>query len=253
MVRCNKDDKADCCGKCGTNKVAACIAVFGRLPLLKHTIERLYKKNKVDIVICVGHLPEDRKLCESLGAKWVHHRNRPLGDKWNQAFKEAKKYNVDACLFVGSSDWLSDNWLEVMLPLIEKYDLIGTLGCDFLHMEDSEFYSVRWPGYIKDRKGESIGIGRLISSKSLDRMQWQPFNASLDKSLDGSMQQSVNQISGNTHIIDNDKIRSLSISTDQWENKHKFWDHWSGKLPSERISFEQVLENFPEAIEIFPT
>src|SRR5688572_7366782 len=97
-------------------RVAACLAVQGRLPLLRYTIKRLFEKNKVDRVICSGDQPEDRKLCESLGAIWVQARNNPLGNKWNKSFQEAAKYNPDACVFVGSSDWISDNWIPFMKP-----------------------------------------------------------------------------------------------------------------------------------------
>lgn len=258
MVNCPNDDKANCCGKCHMNKpfnVAACIPVLGRGPLLKHTIERLIKKNRVKVVICVGHDPEDRKVCERAGAVWVQHRNKPLGDKWNHAFMEAKKYNVDACLFVGSSDWLSDNWIEVMLPYMEEYDLVGTLGCNFMHVAPPDYYACYWPGYTRTRFGESIGIGRLISSKVLDQLQWKPFDPNLDKSLDYSMQQRVLQVSGKSHVISRGNFESVSISTDNWANKHNFWQHWSGVLPSTRMKEPEkwIDENFPEAKEIFQT
>lgn len=253
MVRCPKDDAADCCGKCGKKKVAACIPVHGRQPLVKHTIERLIKKNKVDVVICVGDSNSDRKVCERAGAVWVQHRNNPLGDKWNAAFREAKKYNVDACLFVGSSDWISDNWLDVMLPLIGEFDLIGTHGCNFLHVATPNFYACYWPGYTKDRKGETIGIGRLISSKVLDKLQWEPFHSDLDKSLDFSMHQRVTKVAGKLHSVESKIIQSVSISTDEWGNKHNFWSHWKNRLPSIKIKSvsKWIDENFPEAKEIF--
>ncbi len=246
---CPIDDSGKCCGG---PRVVACLPVYGRLPLLRQTIERLYKKNRVKKVICSGDGREERKLCESLGAEWVQHRNRPLGQKWNAAFQAAEKYKPDACLFVGSSDFVSDNWITELAPLVAEYDLIGTAGCFFLDIGD-EMRLCYWPGYTNNRKGESIGIGRLISSRVLDKMQWKPFDDHLDRSLDYSMQQRVLKVAGKLHMVSSDKIKSMSISTDQWVNKHQFADHWSGELKSTKI--QQVNDfldfNFPEAKQIF--
>jgi hypothetical protein len=251
MVDCERDDLGSCCGMCNY-KVIACIPVFGRLPLLRYTIERLYKRNGVYKVICSGDNTNDRALCESLGAAWVHHRNRPLGQKWNAAFQEAKQFNPDSCLFVGSSDWLSDNWLKEMRPYSDKYDIIGTSGCHFIHLSTQKRLCY-WPGYIGHRENESIGIGRMINSNMLDKMQWQPFNNELNESLDYSMMQKCSKLAGNSHLVSTRQIKSMSISTDLWPNKHKFEQHWSGELPSERIDDVEkfVSENFPEINKIF--
>jgi hypothetical protein len=247
---CPIDDLGTCCHK-EEFKVVAVIPVKGRWPLLKHTIERLYKKNGVHKVVCVGD-PEEKKFCESLGAEYVIHRNKPLGAKWNTGFVAAKKYSPHACLFVGSSDWLSDNWLSEMGPHIKQHDLVGTAGCFFLDIGDT-FRLVEWPGYKGHREGESIGIGRLISKQVLDKLQWKPFDDHLDSSLDFSMIKRCNQVGGKSHLVVNSSIKSLSISTNQWGNKHKFEDHWSGELRSRKIfEVDQFIEsNFPEAKQVF--
>lgn len=233
-------------------RVIACLAVFGRLPLLEQTIKRLYEKNGVFRVICSGDQIADQKLCESLGAVWVYAPNKPLGAKWNKAFEAAKQYNPDACLFVGSSDWLSDNWLSEMRPLMDKYDLVGTPGCNFLHI-GSGYEVCYWPGYVGRREGESIGIGRLISKRVLDLIQWKPFDDRLDQSLDYSMIQRCTQVAANIHLTHNTNIQSLSISTDQWTNKHKFSDCTTGRLKSifREDPINWLESNFPEALMIF--
>lgn len=233
-------------------RVVACMPVFGRKPLLEHTIRRLYEKNGVYKVICAGDQPEDKKLCESLGAVWTYHPNKPLGAKWNQAFFEAKEFNPDACLFVGSSDWISDNWLPEIEPIVKDYDLIGTRGCHFLHIK-SGYEVCYWPGYLGRREGESIGIGRVISRRVLDLMQFKPFDDHLNASLDYSMIQKCTKVAAKIHLTDNSKIKSLSISTERWINKHQFNDHVSGALKSEFLEnpVPWLCDNFPEAFKIF--
>lgn len=232
-------------------KVIAVIPVLGRRQLVKHTVERLLKKNGCFKVICVGNDANDKKICVAAGAEWVTHMNKPLGDKWNRGFYEAKKYSPDACLFVGSSDWVSDNWVSEMTPHLKDYDLIGTPGCHFLHIGKG-FKLCFWPGYTGWREGESIGIGRMISAELLDRLEWNPFLARLDNSMDGSMQERCLAAGGKSYMVRNEKIKSVSISTDVWENKHQFSDHINGTLPSEIIEdpFKWIENNFPEAIEV---
>jgi glycosyltransferase involved in cell wall biosynthesis len=252
---CAKDDAGDCCGKCGIKeaRIVAVVPVLGRRPLVKHTIERLYKKNSIHKVICVGDDPRDRKVCEAAGAEWIHHRNRPLGQKWNTGFRAAQKYNPDACLFVGSSDWVSDTWTAVLSQYLSNYDLIGLPGCYFLDITSTlqAHRALFWPGYIGKREGESIGIGRLISAKVLDKLKWEPFDDVLDRSLDFSMQKKVLQAGGKLKLLQTDVIKSLSISCDQWKNKHNFESHWNNVLPSEKIEVDKIVEWFPEVKLIF--
>lgn len=228
--------------------IVAPIPVFGRLPLLRLTIQRLYKKNKVDKVICIGHEPEAKELCESLGAEWVHYNNEPLGAKWNAGFKAAQKHNPTGILFVGSSDWVSDEYVSENKILLDEFDLIGKLGCYFVDI-GKEARLAYWNGYTDQRRfGEPIGIGRLISSRILDKMNWHPFDGSLNNSMDWSMWIRIRGLDGKVQIIDNGKL--LSISTDKWVNKHKFTDCTNGKLPSLQCNVLKLVNDFPELIQL---
>src|SRR5690606_26076474 len=213
---------------------------------------RLYEKNGDCEVICAGSVESERKVVEAAGGVWIQHRNFPLGAKWNACFREAKQYDPDACLFVGSSDWVSDNWIEVMRPHSEKYHITGTAGCHFLHLSDP-MRLCHWPGYTGRRQGESIGIGRMINREMLERMGWEPFNGQLDRSLDFSMMEKCSKLAGNSHLVVSPNALSVSISTDVWPNKHRFFDHYHGRLPSTILGgvSRWVEKNFPEANLIF--
>jgi hypothetical protein len=237
--------------------IVAAMAVNGRHPLLKHTIGRLIKKGIK--VVCVGE-HSDEEVCVSSGAQFKYHFNHPLGDKWNQAFRMSKDLNPDAVLFVGSSDWVSDNWVDVMLPYLDKYDMVGKAGCHLLDVSKKHKYRlVYWPGYktgcsIQDRESrkqranESIGIGRLISKRGLDKIGWEPFDYKQHNSLDWTM---YNKLKNNT-IVTDDSIHSMAISTDRWKNKHTFDAHWNNLYPSTRIKdLTFCKENFPEYDKIF--
>lgn len=188
-----------------------------------------------------------------MGAEFISYPNKFLGAKWNAGFIAAKKYNPDACLFVGSSDWLSDNWVNELWRNKGDFDLVGLPGCYLVDVSRDGLRGCHWPGYTGDRKGESIGIGRIITGKILEKIDWKPFDDHLTHSLDYSMINRVNKAGGKIGLVNLDNVKSLAISTDQWPNKHQFKDHYSNKLPSTRIENVEswIEDNFPEAKSIF--
>jgi len=99
-------------------RVVAVIPVHERLELLPLTITRLYKKNGLDRVICVGDGRKEKAICMEAGAMWVTHQNKPLGAKWNYGYQAARELKPDAVVFVGSSDWICDDWIQIMRPYL---------------------------------------------------------------------------------------------------------------------------------------
>ncbi len=236
------------------NITIAVIPVRGRAPLIEKTIYRLLYKNNVDAVVCVGDSENDRLVCGMSGAHWVYHDNYPLGAKWNAGFKEAARLGADNFLFVGSGDWLSDNWLQVILPLMDEYDMVGKPDFYLLDIAPPNFRMCHWAGYTDERrKGEPIGIGRVLSRRILEKLNFEPFDPHLDSSMDWSMYNHVMQVGGKIKLIEGDEIKSLSISTDRWGNKHNFENHYNGRIPSERVQLVGLFldEHFPEAYKIF--
>jgi hypothetical protein len=202
-------------------KVIVVIPVHGRLPLLKLTIERLYLKNKVSHVICVGERANE-KTCTDAGAEFIQHPNKPIGRKLNKGFQRAKELKPDAVSFVGSSDWLSDNWFDVTLPYTEKYHIVGKRSFNMVHVTDHVIVA-EWLGYPfgSGRVEELIGIGRVCSSEFLDNCNWKPFDDALNNSLDWSMWSKLKKIQ-DAKECDYPNIQSLSISCDKWSNMHNF-------------------------------
>lgn len=233
-------------------KVVAVIPVHERLQLLPYTIKRLYQKNDVYKVICVGDGLAEKAICLEAGAEWVPHKNRPLGAKWNAGFLVAKELKPDAVLYVGSSDWLSDSWTTIMQPHVKAHGIAGVPGCYFIDIA-TKLRLVHWPGYVGERSNETIGIGRMLSSELLDKIGWTPFHSDKDSSLDRSMKDKARDAGFNEYFVKDDRLKALSISTDRWENKHKFSMHWNNLLPSTKIQEVQqfVKQNFPEVNKIF--
>jgi hypothetical protein len=256
-MNCSKDDLGITCDNCICKyKVVAVIPCLGRYKLLKKTIERLYKVNRVTKVVLIGEERQVERIAAETGSIYLRHTNSPLGKKWNAGFIEARKLNPDAILFVGSSDWISEDWLTEALKHLKDHDLIGRLDCYLLDFNTiSGKRLVYWPGYGQGvRSEEPIGIGRVISARILDKIDWKPFNDDRDNSMDWFMYEAVLNNQGTVKIMDNGK--SMAISTNLWGNKHQFEQHWSGKeLPSTKIKGEEMnsflVNNFPESIHLF--
>lgn len=233
----------------------AVIPVHERIELLPFTIRRLYLKNKVDRVICVGDGLKEKAVCIESGAIWVPHQNKPLGAKWNAGFLAAKTLNPDAVIYSGSSDWLSDNWIPTMKPYLEKHQLVGVPGSYLLDYKGNSMRICHWPGYVGERSDETIGVGRVLSRKLLDLIGWKPFDDTKDNSLDRSMKEKSKAVGFKDYFVIDPSLKALSISTDRWINKHKFIHHEVGPLPSEmytQIEMEQFLVRyFPEAYQLF--
>lgn len=242
---------------CSKNKkIIAAIPVSGRRPLLPHTIKRLYEKCGVSYIICIGDNSEDKAVCCKLGVEWVEFPNNTLGSKWNAGLKAAEKYDFDAFLFVGSSDFVSDNWLEYMSPLMDEYDMVGKVSCKFLDLAENgtKIKMCDWKGYTVEsgRYLESIGAGRLYSRSILEKLNFELFDNNALSGMDNYSMKRVINAGGKIKAINDDEIQALSISTDQWENKHKYahvLDN-ENQLPLEK-TMEFINKWFPEALKIF--
>jgi hypothetical protein len=241
----------------------AVIPVKGRHPLVHHTIAQALKV--VDKVICITdsgaeafHLP---------GASDVVHvrRTTKLGKKWNTGFQVAKAYDPDHILFIGSSDWVSDNWMDYMLPSTESSDIVGVKSFNLLHLDydvlddiepltkkkrHSGSHSVTvkynglrlglWPGYDNFRRGEPIGIGRVLNRDFLRRIDYKPFDDDKNKHMDRHMFELCKSYT----IAPYEDIRCLSISTSLWDNMHVWHDDYEIDEP------DFLSKWFPDAYQL---
>ena len=226
-------------------KIIAPIPCFNRFPLVELTAARLKRQNIIPILI--GHENEIKEIANDLNIEFIQAPNSPLGNKWNKGFMACKNYNPDGVIFMGSSDWASDEYIQSVNENLNDFNLLGMLGCHFVDVAE-KIRLVHWPGYGHGmRHEEPIGIGRVLRSDFLNEINWKPFDDNLNAGLDWSMWLKVvnnNQTIGIFNQQSN--IQLLSISTNKWSNKHKFNDHWSGKLKSKICDIDLLNNNFNE-------
>jgi hypothetical protein len=229
--------------------VTAPIPVCGRFPLIKMTISRLKRQSITPIVL--GHEKEAEDIAKEFDCEFISIDNDPLGNKWNKGFQASKNYNADAVMLMGSSDWCSDEYIERCKENTKDYGMIGQVGCHFADVSD-QIRLVHWKGY-KDslRYNEPIGIGRFMNRDFMDAINWNPFNPTINSGLDWSMWIKAMRTNQKIGILECDKsVQLLSISTNKWSNKHKFTDHWTGALKSERCDVAMLDKEFSELKEL---
>lgn len=207
-------------------KTAAIIPAKGRVPLLMWTIDRLKDINKVDHVIIVGHEPEIKDVAMVMECDWLYHPNFPLGMKMNEGWEYAwKKYNPDAFVYVGSSEWLTDGWVTEMIPNIGKYDMIGNGEKHFLNvgLNHRRFCRLRTP----DKN--PIGTGSIVSRRIVEAMNGRPFHDHIDNELDWSLIENIRSYGGKVLKIKSES-KSLSISYHKWPNQYDFVNYWNNGI-----------------------
>lgn len=172
--------------------IAILSCVWGRPQLTElfcKQLRRLYETYGM-MPLIVGSEPSARKMAKEYGLLYLNHENKPLGNKFNTGMIALNKFKPEAVMVLGSDDFISDSYvIRIREELKKGIDLIGTTDCYFYSLTLKQLGY--WKGYTGARTGESIGLGRTLSRKILNRCQWQPWISRYNKGLDGSMMATI--------------------------------------------------------------
>lgn len=229
-------------------KTAAIIPVRGRISLLAWTVSRLKDLNDIDHVILVGHEDEAYDLAKMMDVDWVHHPNFPLGMKYNAGWEYAwKKYNADYYMMMGSSDWFSPNWVDVMVSDMGKADFVVKRDKYYLNMGRYGNRMVYWKN-----KGGYASSGMIVGKRMMDMLNGRPFNDVMDNDLDWSIVDNIKSVKGKMSICDNKEAKSLSISYHKWSNAYSFDGYWNNQALCDQMSDGKdfLRANFMDALDM---
>ena len=182
----------------GDNPVVCVIPVFGRHKILSLVLACMKKQTHPVKILLVISNENDKKFADSQNVDWVFSPNQPLGQKFQKGIEEAKKYKPRAVMINGSDDVLSLNWVETMLPFLNKYDLVGKDAWFLFDEISKQAY------HIKYKKGRILGAGRLFSKQILKKLNWKLFPVDLFKQLDQASLNKINSVKGKKLIVPKD-------------------------------------------------
>jgi hypothetical protein len=177
-------------------KIAIVTAIWQRpevWDMFKQGVRRLRNQYEdVEVEVCVagseGYRSQNR--CKENWIHYVEMPNNPLGRKMNAASLLSKETNADYYLLMGSDDIICNNLFDLYLDYMEQ-------GIDYIYLMDGFFFdtttkkSLYWAGYRQDHnKGDSLGAGRMLSKKMMEKMDYQCW---YDVKMSGLLDQAMNE------------------------------------------------------------
>ena len=90
------------------------------------------------------------------------------GRKWNQGLQILKKQDFEYLIVLGSDDLVSKKYFQKA-----KGNYFGLSDALAMDLKTKKFR--HWPGYTNNRRGESIGPGRIIHRSILEKLSYNLF------------------------------------------------------------------------------
>jgi len=176
-------------------------AIWGRYRLTEiflQSLKRYRQDYGIEAVVAGSEGGKTKDICDKYGVGYVEVKNKPISNKFIKASVEAiVKHSPDYLMILGSDDFVNDALISKYLSLAEKkYDLIGLLNCYFYHTKSKG--ATRWRGYNNYRKGETVGMGRMLSRNVYEKLERKLWSEGMDSSLDHTMMKRLAKVKGLT-------------------------------------------------------
>lgn len=137
-------------------------------------LERQSNKYGFDVFVC----GDDKSIVPS-SFKYFEFKNNPLGKKNNYLLSKTISY--DGVVIVGSDDFLSDSIFDVYQTLDLTKDVY--YGFDNCHIY-SVWDNILGTDFSYTRSGHTIGVGRLWTKPTLEKMNYNIWTDSKNNGLD---------------------------------------------------------------------
>lgn len=207
-------------------------------------IKRLYPLADVTVCVAGSEGYKSREMVERHGFNYVETPNEPLGYKSNQALRLARLFDPDFVLFLGSDDLISTPTLAYILERTEEADLVEPMD---LYIYDSESKRVMHSrGYENHRKGESLAVGRCLSAKILDKLDWELWDNMREKFLDGSSRDKLSGVSVKRHTYRLKEIGGFILDVKTKDNLSPFvvqpnWEEERQTILNDHLPTSEVM------------
>jgi hypothetical protein len=197
-----------------------------------------------EVFIVVSEQSEYKKLKELLPCHVYLAHNNPLGNKWQIVVNHAQAYNPSVLITCGSDDFLSTDYVENAMKLLDKgYDFVGA---NYWYMTDGKHH---YKAKYKHRHDFPAGSGRVFTKKCLDAINWEVFDRKKDRLLDDKALEQIKKAKIKTYIIqeaEKDGLRILAVKG-KWDCLNPMQKF----LTSTTVTMERIIrlpEQFPTCV-----
>jgi hypothetical protein len=182
-------------------KISIVSAIWERPELTEiflKSLQRYEKDYGIQSAVAGSEGVQSREMCLDYGIAYVESPNEPLSDKFNAAAQLANVcFSPDAFLVLGSDDFVDDTLIKRYLKVLEKgVDIVGIKDCYFYHTGSRE--AAYWCGYTNFRKGETVGMARMLSKKVFNELDGQLWPSKMNSGLDYTMMTKIKSYEGFT-------------------------------------------------------
>ena len=164
---------------------------------------------------------EDRAICKHYHVEHIIQRNNPATEKFNRGMAYMRSLGIDYVLISGSDNVFSTDTIRRIMAEADKgYDLIG--------IQDIYFYStdgVTRGEMVHFNSKHILGVGKTISAKILDKIDWRPWTAPKNWGMDAMVTMAIRPHVQTTKIVENAECFDLKGR----DNINKF-SMWGRKI-----------------------
>jgi len=168
-------------------RVVICTAMHGRQDTVRYCYEKM-KHLPVEFMYGYTNISDGEFLQDMLDSGVTYRvANQPLFNKFQVGIDLLKQLTFDVAIMLGSDDYIDEKFLDYVCKQAEKYDFIGFKDIYFEQGEKTYY----WSGYTNHREGEPSGAGKTYTREGLEQLNWNLYNNSINRGLDGSSWQRV--------------------------------------------------------------
>jgi len=171
-------------------KIIVCTCIYKRKVLTRFCLSE-WLKSPIYMIVCCYSEDDDYNNIKDMVSDRLYlckYTNLPLSDKWNYCVNQAKQFNPDAVMIVGSDDIFTNKYIEIAQYNINR-------GVEYISNNNWLYYFYYRKNiiimnfkYLQRRYNDGLGSGRIYAKKILDIIDWDlyKFDAPINKSLDGT-------------------------------------------------------------------
>lgn len=180
-------------------------------------LQRLRIDLGTDIPAVVVSGREDKNICVQYNTYHIEAPNNPVSNKFNlgMSFMQDK---ADAVMIMGSDDLISTDTFKRLVAEVEKgYDLVGVDQVYFFATDGIN----KGKMVLLERPDRMLGVAKIISSRVLDKVNWQPWVKERNWGLDGIAQEAIRPFVSTIKLVKGAEVYDLKSKENL--NKSTFW------------------------------